>query len=258
MDELCLDLSASVATITIHRPEKRNALTQVMWEELARLVRRTAAEPGPRLLVVRSDVPGVFSAGADIGEYRASAGDVEWGMASQARVGRALEALRTLPIPSIALIDGACVGGGSAIALCCDFRVASQNSFFAITPARLGLVFPHEDTAALVDLVGGAAAKRMLLTGSRVPAAWALRAGLVDEVHPADSLEAALAAWTGELTATAPGSVRAMKRIVAMVQQGVRTATPESQSLVAGALRSADHREGVAAFLEQRPAHFTA
>lgn len=258
MDELRLDMSASVATITIHRPEKRNALTQVMWDELTRLVRGAAAEPGARLVVVRSDVPGVFSAGADIGEYRSAAGDVEWGIASQARVGRALGALRSLSIPSIALIDGACVGGGSAIALSCDFRVASEDSFFAITPARLGLVFPHEDTAALVDLVGGSAAKRMLLTGSRVTADWALRTGLVDEVHPADSLDAALAAWTAELTATAPGSVQAMKRVVELVQQGVRTATPESRSLVECALRSADHREGVTAFLEQRPAHFTA
>jgi enoyl-CoA hydratase/carnithine racemase len=258
MDELRLDLDGAVATITIRRPDKRNALTQQMWDELAVLATRVADSPAAHVLVVRSDVPGIFSAGADIGEYRRFAGDVAWGMASQARVGRALEGLRVLRIPTIAVIDGGCVGGGSSIALACDFRIASTSAFFAITPARLGLVFPHEDVTALVDLVGAAAAKRILFTGSRFEAEWALRSGFVDELHPSAELAAALDRWVDELTAVAPGSLRAMKEIIGLVRQGVRATTERSRNLVEEALASPDHREGVTAFLERRPARFTA
>ena len=257
MDELNLAITGGVATVSIDRPDKRNALTQQMWDELTELVRSAAADPSLRALVVRSAEPGVFSAGADINEYRRFAGDAAWGMASQARVAGALGAIRALPVPAVAVIDGACVGGGSGIALACDLRVASERSVFAITPAKLGLVFPHEDIAALVDLVGAATAKRILFTGFRFDARWARDRGFVDEVHPVEELDAAVDGLLAELTQVAPSSVRAMKRIVGLVQQGVRTMTPETERLVEAALRGADHREGVSAFLERRAAVFT-
>jgi len=255
-EELRLAIADGVATVWIDQPAKRNALTQKMWDELTVLMLAAGADPAVRALLVRSATPGVFSSGADIGEYREFAGDVDWGMASQGRVSRALGAIRTLSVPSIAVIDGPCVGGGSGIALACDLRIVSERSTFAITPAKLGLVFPHEDTAALVDLVGTAAAKRILLTGFRFDAQWALVRGFVDEVHPADELDAAVAALLAEIAAAAPTSVRAMKRVVELVQQGVRGATPETDELVESALRGADHREGVTAFLERRAAVF--
>lgn len=259
MNELRLTLAGSLATITLDRPAKRNALTQDMWDELAALTGQAARAPSARVLLVRSAVPGVFSAGADIGEYRQHAGDVAWGLASQQRVGQALAAIREAPLPSVAVIDGACVGGGSGIALACDFRLATAAAFFAITPARLGMVFPHEDIAALVDLVGVAAAKRILLTGTRFDAPWALRAGFVNEVHAdAAALDEAARRWAADLTAVAPGSVRSMKRMIALVVAGVREPTPETRQLTADALAGPDHREGVTAFLEGRSAVFTA
>lgn len=255
-EELRLTIVDGVATVWIDRRAKRNALTQQMWDQLTGLVHAASDNLAVRALLIRSAVPGVFSSGADINEYRDFAGDVDWGMSSQVRVGRALGAIRAVPVPAIAVIDGPCIGGGSGIALACDLRVASERSTFAITPAKLGLVFPHEDTTALVDLVGAATAKRILLTGFRFNAQWALARGFVDEVHPADQLDVAVDALMAEFMAMAPTSVRAMKRVVDLVQQGVRGATPETDELVERALRGADHREGVTAFLERRTAVF--
>jgi enoyl-CoA hydratase/carnithine racemase len=257
VSELQLEIDGPVARLVINRPDKRNALSQQMWDQLADLALSVGDDPAVRILLIGSSAPGVFCAGADIDEYRRNAGDVEWGMASEARVSRALEAIRALAVPSVAVVDGACVGGGCAIAVACDFRMVSDRSFFAITPARLGLVYPHRDITTLVDLVGSVAAKRMLFTGSRFDTEWALRVGLVDESHPAEHLAAAQDRLIAELTSVSPGSVRAMKEMVALVQAGVREPDERTRELAGAALRSADHREGVAAFLEKRTPHFT-
>lgn len=257
MDELALTTDGPVATITIDRPAARNAITQEMWDELPRLAGRIVDADRARVVVIRSGTPGIFSAGADIREYRAHAGDVEWGIASQQRVSRAFAAIRRLPIPTVAVVDGACVGGGSGLAVACDLRIASERAFFAITPAKLGLVFSHHDTTLLVDLVGASAAKLLLFTGQSVDARRALAMGLVNAVHPVDDLDAGVAQVVGGISAVAPHSTRAMKQIIDLVEQGVREPTPHTEGLVEAALRSADHREGVSAFLERRPAVFT-
>jgi enoyl-CoA hydratase/carnithine racemase len=257
MDEVRLEIAPPIATIKIYRPLKRNALNQAMWDALADAVERAASDERMRAIVLASAVPGVFSAGADIDEYRRFAGDVDWGLASQARVARALTAIASAPVPTLAAIDGACVGGGSGIALACDFRIASTTAFFSIPAVRLGLVFPHEFITALLDLVGPSAAKRILLTGRRFDADWALQVGFVDEIHPPAELDAVVSRWVEEIVSVAPGAVRATKAVIALTEQGIRQPTAETERLVEAALASADHREGVAAFLEGRAPDFT-
>jgi enoyl-CoA hydratase/carnithine racemase len=257
VSELQLEIDGPVARLVISRPDKRNALSQRMWDQLADLVLTVGDDPTVRVLAISSSAAGVFCAGADIDEYRRHAGDVDWGLASEKRVSRALEAIGALGVPTVAVIDGACVGGGCAIAVACDFRMASDRSFFAITPARLGLVYPHSDITTLVDLVGGVAAKRMLFTGARFDAEWARGVGLVDELHPVDELPPALDRLVSALTSVSPGAVRSMKEMVGLVQAGVRAPTERTRQLAGEALRSADHREGVTAFLEKRPPQFT-
>jgi enoyl-CoA hydratase/carnithine racemase len=251
MRELRLELATPVAELTIDRAAQRNALTQQMWRDIPGLIEEVRANPGVRVLVVRSGTPGTFSAGADIEEYRANAGDTAWGLHNQDLVGRALAAIRGVPIPTVAAVDGPCIGGGCGIAVACDFRIASSRSRFAITPAKLGLVYPAPDTATLVALIGPANAKRMLLTGAVFDASWAIRSGLLDEVHDADDLADAVAALVAELVAVAPGSARAMK---AIIDSGASLSDPDE--LVAAALRSRDHLEGVTAFLARRPPKF--
>jgi len=246
----------SVASVIVDRPAKRNALTQQMWSELTKIARTIAGDPRIGVVVVRSDVAGVFSAGADIAEYRTHAGDVSWGIRNHARVEEALEALRQIPVPTIAAIDGPCMGGAGGIAIACDFRLATDRAVFAITAARLGLVFPFPELTALVDLVGAAAAKRILLTGGTFSAEWARQVRLVDTVCAAAELPAELSRWIAELGGSAPGSVRAMKRMISLIASGQRAATEETREMLLAALSGDEHREGVAAFMEGRPPTF--
>ncbi len=184
---LRLERDDHVVSLILNRAERANAFTEEMWDGLPALVEQAGAmaADGARVLVVRSAAERAFSAGADLEEYRAHADDAEWGLGNHDRVTRALDAVRDSALPTVAVIAGACVGGGAGLAVACDLRVCSDDSVFAITPARLGLVYPYADTLALVQLVGPSAARRMLLTGARFDAAWALRVGLVDALRAA-------------------------------------------------------------------------
>ena len=176
---LRLERDGHVVSLILNRAERANAFTEEMWEGLPALVEQAGAmaADGARVLVVRSAAERAFSAGADLEEYRAHADDAEWGLGNHDRVTRALDAVRDSALPTVAVIAGACVGGGAGLAVACDLRVCSDDSVFAITPARLGLVYPYADTLALVQLIGPSAARRMLLTGARFDAAWAVARG---------------------------------------------------------------------------------
>jgi enoyl-CoA hydratase/carnithine racemase len=245
----------TAATLLIDRTDKANAFTGQMWDEVPRLV-DAAVRAGARALLLRSATDTVFCAGADVAEYRANAGSVEWGLANHARVTAATDALHHAPIATIAAIAGPCAGGGVGLVTACDLRVASEDAVFAVPPAKLGLIYPQPDTARLIDLVGPAAAKRLLLTAGRVDAAWALRTGLVDEVVPLAELDTAAAGLVAQIAAGAPVSVRAMKTTIDLALGGVRTETDATRALLSEALQHPDHREGTAAFLERRAPRF--
>jgi enoyl-CoA hydratase/carnithine racemase len=247
----------AAATLLIDRTGKANAFTQQMWDAVPGLV-DAATAAGVRALVLRSASDTVFCAGADVAEYRANAGSVEWGMANHVRVTAATDALHNAPIATVAAIAGPCAGGGVGLIAACDLRVATADAVFAVPPAKLGLVYPQPDTARLVDLVGASAAKRLLLTAGRVDAAWALRTGLVDEVVPVPDLDATVAELVAQIAAGAPVSIRAMKTTIDLVLRGVRTETEDTRALLAQALEHPDHHEGTAAFLERRTPRFGA
>lgn len=257
MDFLRTEIDGPVATLVLDRPARRNALTQSMWADVPRLLAEVAAQPGVRALLVRSAVEGVFCAGADVSEYRDNAGDVEWGIQSQARVAAALAAIRSLRVPTIASIDGACVGGGAAIVLACDLRLCSIRATFAITPAKLGLVFPAEDIAALVALVGVAEAKHMLFTGRLFDADWAVSAGFVNGRYSPEELAHATDELVRSVASVSPSSVSSMKELIGAVGETGPAASARIDEIVSESLRSADHLEGVTAFLERRAPHFT-
>ena len=158
--DLLLSVDGAVATLTINRPAKRNALTPVMWRRLAEVCAELAADPGLRVLVVTGAGPS-FCAGADISSLSQDEAELK------AVVQTAERALRSLPMPSIAKVRGHCLGGGNQIAVACDLRVADSTATFGVPPARLGVVYPVGSTRALVELVGPAAAKRLIFTGTR-------------------------------------------------------------------------------------------
>ncbi|MEO7465510.1 MAG: enoyl-CoA hydratase/isomerase family protein, partial [Sphingobium limneticum] len=187
---LRLEQDGPVARLLIDRPDRRNAMTQTMWEQLPRLVGQAMADDAVRVLILASATPGLFCAGADINEFAACSGQEDWRVANQAAIRASQYALAHAQKPVIAAIDGDCVGGGCGLAIACDLRIASPTARLGITPAKLGIVYSLFDTKLLVDLVGPARAKRILFTGALHSADDALAIGLIEQIAP-DPLTAA-------------------------------------------------------------------
>lgn len=251
---LSLTLDHHIAHLAIDRPDKRNAFTQAMWEALPELVERAMLNPEIRVMILRASVPGAFSAGADIAEFGAGAQDPDWRIRNQAAIRRAMETLARASKPVIAQIEGDCIGGGCGLSLACDFRIATPAARFGITPAKLGLVYSLHDTKLLVDLVGPAAAKRILFTAQLIGADEAVRIGLVDEL--ADDAAGAALALAHSIAAVSPHSVRASKAMIRRILQGQVEDDAETLAQFADAFEGPDFREGVSAFLGKRKAQF--
>lgn len=253
-EHLRLEVDGPVARLLIDRADKRNSLNQAMWEALPGLIAEAIDDPAVRVLVLRSAVPGIFSAGADIAEFASGATDPEWRGRNQAAIRAAQHALARAAKPTVALIEGPCIGGGCGLAIACDLRVAGPGAGFGITPARLGLVYSLHDTKLLVDLVGPAQAKRILFTGDLIDAAEAVRIGLVDILAPDPA--AALAALVGSIAAASPHSAQASKRMIRRILDGQTEDDEDTLQQFNAAFDGADYQEGVAAFLAKRPPRF--
>jgi enoyl-CoA hydratase/carnithine racemase len=253
---LKLDLAGPVARLLLARPDKRNAIDQAMWEALPRRVEEAMTAPDVRVLLLTSDTPGLFCAGADIGEFARESADPRWRAANQAAIRAAQLAIARAPKPVIAAIDGDCVGGGCGLALAADIRIASPRARLGITPAKLGLVYSLHDTKLLTDLVGPGHAKRMLYTGRLLDAAEALRIGLVEEL--ADDPVAAAEALAAEIVAASPFSQHGTKAVVRRILDGTTDDDAETAALFDSAFTGPDFAEGVAAFLARRRPSFPA
>lgn len=252
---LHLDVAVGVARLTIDRLAKRNAFDLAMWEAFPRLVDAAMADPAVRVLVVAAAEPGAFCAGADIGEFATHAHDPDWRARNNAAIRTTQATLSRAAKPTIAAVDGDCIGGGCGIAIACDIRLATPRARFGITPAKLGLVYPLHDTKLLVDLVGPSCAKRMLFTARVFDAAEAFRIGLVDEVS--DDLDAAVDSFTESVVALSPATQRAAKAIVRRILDGAVDDDANTAEQFDSGFTGADFAEGVAAFLARRPARFT-
>lgn len=207
-----LALDDGVARLTLDRPDARNAIPASGWETLAQSAERAVAD-GARLLVVAGS-GSAFCAGADLNDFAGMAGDAEAAAAFRTAMRDSLIRLRQLPIPTIALVEGACFGAGVALAMACDLRLAGPAASFAITPAKMGISYPQEDVGRLVALVGPGQASRLLLTGAPIDSIEALRIGLAD--MPAEALPETMAA----LLANSAESLETLKRGMLLAEQG--------------------------------------
>lgn len=241
-----VEVAAGVATLTLNRPAKRNAMTAEMWRALPYLLEPLARDSDVRALVL-TGAGGVFCAGADLSEISAlAAGDDDTGLTVAAE-----HALATFPKPVIAMIEGYCVGGGCQLALACDIRIAADDTRFGITPAKLGIVYPLSSTRRLVDLVGPGAAKLMLYSADLFDAAWAARAGLVEETVPAARLHERVYGLAATLTTRSRLTLAAAKEII-----DGRAGESRFREWQKTARESGESAEGVAAFLERRSPNF--
>ena len=249
---LRVEIADGIATLWLDRPAKRNAVTYDMWNGIAAHSERLAADDMVRLLVVRG-VGDHFCAGADI----ASMSDVSGGAYRRANEA-ADAALAGFPKPSIAVITGSCVGGGTEIAVACDLRLADTTSRFGITPARLGIVYPASATARVVRLVGPSATKHLLFSAELIDVDRALRIGLVDEVHDPAQLDDRLRQLS-ELMANERSLLTQMasKEIVDALAADGGVEPSVEQRWGRAVAAAGDAAEGIAAFVERRTPNFT-
>lgn len=256
-EPLLLTRDGAVATLTINRPQRLNALTYAMFAQLPKLLEEAAAMPAIRALVLRGAGTRAFSAGADISEFETARMTRERAAAYDDAVLAAEEAIASFPTPTLAAVHGHCYGGGCGLAVACDIRFAAAGARFAVTPAKLGLVYLLRGTKRLVDLVGPSRAKIILMSGADYSAARAQAFGLVDEVYPDPAaLDAGVREFTALLAARSGVTQRAVKETIGRIADGA-THDDESHTLLReSALASPDYAEGVRAFLEHRPPVF--
>lgn len=250
--DLAVTSADGVATLWLNRPNKRNAVTYAMWRGISDACAALADDSTVRLLVVRG-AGSYFCAGADI----SGLGDVpvaDYRSANEA----ADNAIAGFPKPTLAFITGACVGGGTEIAIACDLRLADTTSRFGITPARLGIVYPAFALERAVRLIGPSSTKHLLYTAEIIDAERGLRIGLVDELHDPDQAIRRL----DELTSlfahqrsllTQMASKEMVDAVVSAGHVNPRIERRWMEELAA----SSDPSEGLTAFLERRAPQFT-
>lgn len=255
-EPLLVTADGPVATLWLNRPAKRNAITLEMWRGMPRLLAQLADDPAVRVLVVRG-MGEHFSAGADIGELGAELADPERGPAYRQANRAAEEALADFPRPTLAVVQGSCIGAGCEVAVACDLRLAESRAQFGITPARLGIVYPGFALERVVKLIGAAASKHLLFSGEFIDTTRALRIGLVDEVHESAALEERLRTYSATLAERSLLTQRAAKEMIGAVVDHGTIDAELTRAWEREALAAPDGPEGVRAFAERRPARFT-
>lgn len=243
----------SIRTITLHRPERRNAMTPEMQMELIAALEETAASPARVLVLCGAN--DAFCSGLDLAVLREmgekSARDYR---ADAERIARLFLALYELPIPTIAAVHGPAIAGGAGLAILCDFTVATREAKFGFTETRIGFV-PALVSAFLALQIGGKHSRDLLLTGRIIGAEEAHRIGLVNEVVAHEQLALAVQLLADTLLANSPQSLAATKRLMAAQSKAwLEAAIEAALEANAQSRETADFREGVAAFLEKRKA----
>ena len=239
--------------VTLDNEAKRNAMTYAMYQGLARAFDELSADPDVRVILLKGAGRKAFTAGADVSQFaKHSVADMDVAVATT------LGALDRITKPIIAVVHGYCIGGGLSLLLRCDLRFADTESRFAMTSAKLGFAWTYRGTRDLTNAVGPALARDLLFTGRTINADEALRAGLVNQVAPPDSLEAAALEHAKLVAANAPLSIASSKLMLREILNGP---TPDGMANIEAAINacaeSEDGREGQLAFRERRPPRFT-
>jgi enoyl-CoA hydratase/carnithine racemase len=237
---LLVTVEGSIGTITLNRPERRNAISRAMWVALPSILAELAALPALRLIVLRG-AAGHFAAGADIGEFETVYATRQAATGYAAAMAGTMDALLACPKPVIAAIEGYCIGGAVAITLCCDLCFADATAIFAVTPAKLGIAYAFADTRRLVTRIGAPAARDLLFSARRIDASEALRLGLIDRVTPAGELEAEIAAYAELLNATSLASIRVAKNFIARALSGQTAEDTASRNAYLDILEGPDY-----------------
>lgn len=252
-DQVQTVMNGSVLTVTLNRPQSRNALTFEMYDRLAEICHGMAGDDSVRAMIVTGAGEKAFAAGTDISQFRDFSTEAD-ALGYEARIEAVLDAIEACPVPTIAAIAGACTGGGAGIAAACDLRIAAQGARFGFPIARtLGNCLSMANYARLTALIGAGRVMDVILTARLVEADEAARIGLVSEILADHQALMARAAELANLVAGhAPLTMRATKEALRRLRAG-RT---DGADLITMCYMSEDFHEGLEAFLAKRPAQW--
>ena len=246
-----------IGRMTFNNPEKLNAVSLEMWLAALDMMADFRADPSIRVVVLNGAGPKAFVSGADISKFADERQQADAVQAYQATTERFYTELQAMPMPTIAMIRGYCIGGGTAIAICCDLRIATEGAKFGVPAAKLGLGYGMARAKPLIDLVGPSFAMEMFFTGRQFDAQEARAMGLVNRLVADAELEPTVDALARQIADNAPLTVRAAKMVVRELVKdaGVRNVAA-CDAAVQACFASADYKEGQAAFLEKRKPKF--
>ena len=257
MAHTVFETDGPIATLTFNRPEARNAMTWEMYEALVAACDRVDADEAIRVLVLRGAGGKAFVAGTDIAQFQ-NFNNRDDGLKYEERLDRVLDRLDRVTRPTIAQVEGVAAGGGCAIALTCDLRVATPDATFGIPIARtLGNCLSGASYSRLLDVMSPGAVKDMLFTGRLIAASEAHALGIVNRLVPRPELEQTVRTLAADIAANAPLTIRATKEMIRRVLTRRRLAAGEDADMVEMCYTSADFREGVTAFLAKRKPAWT-
>jgi len=247
----------AIGWVIFNNPERRNAVSMDMWAGIPKVLNVFEADPAIRVVVLTGAGGKAFVSGADISQFEDKRSNPEDNEEYNRVSGAGSGAIARLKKPSIAMIDGFCIGGGLAVALSTDIRIAAEGSRFAIPAAKLGLGYNYPGIATLVGIVGPAFAREIMFTARQFEGEEALRMGLINRLVPLADLEKTIRDYAGMIGANAPLTVKAAKMAIAeSIKDAERRDIPAVQAAVDACFASADYAEGRKAFMEKRPPQF--
>ena len=252
-DKMIAEKDGPIGWITFNNPERRNAVSMVMWEALADIVRDYENDKAIRVIVLKGAGDQAFVSGADISEFEEKRSSPATTRTYNQASGKANDELMRAGKPTIAMIRGYCIGGGVSVALSCDMRIAAEGAKFGVPAAKLGLGYEAKGVRKLMDVVGPAFAKEIFFTARQFTAQEAVAMGLVNRMVPDGQLETYVRDYAGTIAANAPLTVASIKTIVGEVTKDESTRDVAlCQQVVDRCFNSEDYVEGRTAFMAKR------
>jgi enoyl-CoA hydratase/carnithine racemase len=257
-DKMLSRKDGRVGYVIFNNPERRNAVSLEMWARTAEIFEEFARDDEVRVVVLTGAGGKAFVSGADVSRFESERASLEATKVYNVTVERANASIHEFPKPTIAMIRGYCIGGGVGLAVCCDLRICSDNSRFAIPAAKLGLGYGYAGVKRLTDVVGPAFAKEIFYTARQFDAEEARTMGLVNRILPEAELEDYVKDYAQTIAGNAPLTVKTAKHIVneAMKDESKRDLA-RCRELVEQCFASNDYSEGRRAFMEKRTPAFT-
>jgi enoyl-CoA hydratase/carnithine racemase len=257
-DKMLSRKEGGVGTVIFNNPERHNAVSLEMWEATRRILDEFAADEDIRVVVLTGAGGKAFVSGADVSKFESERASLEASRAYGVKSEAAYTGVYEFPKPTIAMIRGYCIGGGLGLATCCDLRICSDNSRFAVPAAKLGLGYGYVGLKRLSDVVGPAYAKEIFYTARQFDAQEAYAMGLVNRVAPAAELESFVKSYTDMICANAPLTLHAVKITVGEIfKDESRRDVSRATTAVEKCFASRDYTEGRTAFMEKRKPVFT-